>query len=118
MGMRQNRREFYRVKLYREDMLVRFVNVFGNREQFKATIHDISGNGVCFRTIDQGMFDTCEMEFNIQGQSFQRSGQFLRREHEKNGVYKYVVTFDKVSEKELSRLTSLLMRIDVLRRRK
>jgi len=118
--MIENRREFYRVNLYHESVLVRFLSNNGRREEIEANIEDISGNGIRFRTSDHGLFTDCEMEFDIHGQSFQRSGKFKRREENNkvNGEYKYVVAFDKVSEKEQSRLTSLLLRIDALRRRK
>lgn len=107
-----NRREFYRLDLYGEEEVI--VTHSGGRERGK--IIDISVTGLGFETNYDIEFNSGLLQFELEGEEYERKAQLIRKKELESGKLFYAVRFYDFTEKERQNLFQTLMRIDAKKR--
>lgn len=107
-----NRRNFFRVDLYNENLIVRFYN-----QEHKGWIRDLSGNGISFYIEVNEEFEECEVEFTIGDETFIHKATCIRRGETKMMRTMYACQFVDIKPKERSKISAKLLRLDAERRK-
>jgi c-di-GMP-binding flagellar brake protein YcgR len=108
-----NRRQFFRLELYTIPVHIEFEN-----KSYSGRIKDLSGGGMSFYLEEDVHLSSVSISFSIDGSSFSREGEFIRKEKRQYGEIAYAVSFNQVPSKEESRLLAALIRLDAKRRKK
>lgn len=111
----QNKREFFRLDLYNMD-----VELLIGKEKYKGKVRDLSGNGISFILEDDVIFKECKVKFELKETHFHIDAQFVRRKIEREYPFQaiYACTFNTLKDSEKGKISSILLQMDAIRRRK
>lgn len=110
--MGQDRREFYRLKMYGEAVDV----VIGGGIEIRGFLQDLSGSGLSFESEHDVVFHTADVRFGIEEEAFTRTVELVRTSDGGYGRKVYAVQFTRLTQKEQKAYYHALMKLDAKKR--
>lgn len=114
----ENKRNFFRVDIYGLPVTV-LITRDGVRQTYEASLRDLSGSGISFylsSAVELHEQEVQWVDFVLEGNSIQSEIKVVRKQ-ENNTKSLYACEFKHLKEREASKISAILLKMDAVRRK-